>query len=178
MVEPANGFEFLELLGRKNGKKEQKYNDFFRYLEYKARQKKVPVCGYFELTPRDSAQESLPIDTWKCLMHQAWEAGMIRASFSERASRGYAGFEELVHYLHSIGCEVVVAADGNDCTAGGEGLSSFVMDSTGTVTPGRQLDWIRADALREGFKAAWEKVSGEVSIRTAVSKRECVASAI
>ena len=177
MSEPANGFEFLEILRAKNGKQVQEYNDFFRYLDYKARQKKVPVCGHFELTPRDPAQEALPVETWKRLMRQACEAGMIRATFPASESRTYAGIEELVRYLHSIGCEVT-AANANESPTGGEGLSSFAMDGTGTLTPGGELDGIRADALREGFKAAWEKVSGEVSSRTQVPGWESVESAI
>lgn len=178
MSEPANGFEFLDLLRVKNGKQVQKFDDFFRFLDHKARQKRIPVCGHFELTPRDPAQEALPVGTWKLLMHQAWDAGMIRATFPASECRTYAGIEELVRYLHSLGCEVAAAADTKDCITGGEGLSSFEMDWNGTLTPGGNLDGIRADALRDGFKAAWEKVSGEVSERIRVPEQESVAATI
>ena len=45
MGEPANGFDFLELLRQRNGNREPKYKDYSVYLDFKARQKKIPLYG-------------------------------------------------------------------------------------------------------------------------------------
>ena len=128
MREPLNAFEFIEELRKQSGKKENSFRTLARYLDDKAREKGVPVHGQFELTPLcnfsckmcyvhlDAAQLSgrkvLPVETWKDLMHQAWEAGMLRASLTGGECLAYPGFDELFLYLHSLGCEVSVLTNG------------------------------------------------------------------
>ena len=128
MSEPANGFEFLELLRQRTGNRPQKYQDYSSFLDYKARQKKIPLWGQFELTPQCNlnckmcyvhlnpdqltGQSVLFAETWKDLMRQAWEAGMIRATLSGGECLAYPGFEELFLYLHSLGCEAAVLTNG------------------------------------------------------------------
>ena len=51
MDEPLNGFEFLEQLRKKNGKRFQRSKDFSHFLDARAREKGVPINVQFELTP-------------------------------------------------------------------------------------------------------------------------------
>lgn len=125
---PKDGFEFLEELRKRNGKDIREHRRIFKFLDAKARVKGIPLHGQFELTPMcnfdckmcyvhlDSeqlrGQEILSTDSWKKLMHQAWEAGMIRASLTGGECLTYPGFDELFLYLHSLGCEVSILTNG------------------------------------------------------------------
>ena len=96
MKEPANALEYLEMLREKNGKQMQRFNEVYRYFSIKAREKGVPVSNQFELTPlcnfsckmcyvhldhgQMHGKQVLPVSTWKKLMHDAWEAGMMLAT--------------------------------------------------------------------------------------------------
>ncbi len=128
MAEPANGFEFLEELRKRNSRKIQRYDDLTRYLSVKARRKGVPVFGQFELTPlcnlsckmcyvhlnpdQMMGQSILPVETWKDLMHQAWEAGMCMANLTGGECLTYPGFDELFLFLQQLGCQVSVLTNG------------------------------------------------------------------
>ena len=128
MAEPSNGFELLEQLRRKNGKQVQNYQSFAYYLEFRAREKGVPIHGQFELTPlcnfscrmcyvhldadQLKGRSVLSVGTWKDLMRQAVDAGMIRATLTGGECLAYPGFEELYLWLHSLGCEVAVLTNG------------------------------------------------------------------
>ena len=128
MAEPTNAFEYLEQLRKQNGKEMQNYTSLSRYLEDKARQKGVPVFGQFELTPlcnfsckmcyvhlnadQLNGRKLLPVDTWKKLMHQAWEGGMMHVTLSGGECLTYPGFDEIYLYLHSLGCDVTVLTNG------------------------------------------------------------------
>lgn len=128
MKEPANAFELLDILRERNGKEIQRFSNFTRYLGLKAREKGIPVSNQFELTPlcnfsckmcyvhlnadQLKGQKILSVDTWKNLMHQAWEAGMILATLTGGECLAYPGFEELFLYLHSLGCQVSVLTNG------------------------------------------------------------------
>lgn len=125
---PVNGMFFLEKLRDGNGKEKQLFQDFSRFLNIKAREKGVPVSGQFELTPlcnldcrmcyvhlnqeQLSDHQILSVETWKDLMHQAWEAGMIKAVLTGGECLSYCGFDELFLFLHSLGCEVSVLTNG------------------------------------------------------------------
>ena len=128
MEEPMNGFDLLERLQKQNGKATQRFDSLTRYLSFKAREKGIPFSGQFELTPLcnfdckmcyvhlDSNQlrdyAVLPADTWKKIMYQAWEAGMMEVTLTGGECFTYPGFEELFLYLHSLGCEVAVLTNG------------------------------------------------------------------
>lgn len=128
MDKPQNGLEFLEALRKKNGKQVQNYRSFSRYLDEKAREKGVPIRGQFELTPlcnfsckmcyvhldtnQLSGRKVLPLEIWKDLMHQAWEAGMMHVTLTGGECLIYPGFDELFLYLHSLGCDVSVFTNG------------------------------------------------------------------
>ena len=128
MEEPLNGFEYLEELRKRNGKQTQRYMDLARHLDFKAREKRVPISGQFELTPfcnfnckmcyvhlnpnQLNGKSVLSVETWKNLMHQAWEAGLMHASLTGGECLTYPGFDELFLYLHSLGCEVYILSNG------------------------------------------------------------------
>ena len=216
MSEPANGFEFLDLFRQKNGDRAPKYSDFLRYLENKARQKKVPVAGQFELASPDG-ESGLPAGTWKDLMRQAWEAGMIHATLTGADRLAGPVFEELFLYLHSLGCQVSVVMDGASldeerirffmehmpsiiqvtgsvrneiCGAIDAGLPIRIQGVDGMEGDSEQisfiLDWngtmkacgseATADVLRDGFPAAWEKISREGDSRTEARCESCVSA--
>lgn len=128
MTEPKNGFEILAELRERNGRQYQNFKALTRYLDEKARDKGVPVFGQFELTPlcnfncrmcyvhlnaeQLKGQAILPVDTWKDLMHQAWEAGMIHSTLTGGECLAYPGFDELYLYLHELGCEIGILTNG------------------------------------------------------------------
>ena len=128
MTEPANGFEFLEELRKRNGMQVQTYRSMSRYLDIKARNKGVPICGQFELTPlcnfsckmcyvhlnasQLAGQRIMSVAEWKDLMHQAWEAGMIHVTLTGGECLAYPGFDDLFLYLHDLGCDVSLLTNG------------------------------------------------------------------
>ena len=128
MTEPANGFEFLEELRQRNGKQTQTYRSMSRYLDIKAREKGVPICGQFELTPlcnfsckmcyvhlnadQLAGQHIMTVVEWKDMMHQAWEEGMVHVTLTGGECLAYPGFDDLFLYLHDLGCDVSVLTNG------------------------------------------------------------------
>ena len=123
-----SGFEFLNRLKQQNVKQDQRYDRLKKYLEFKARGKGLPIAGKFELTPlcnfsckmcyvhldaeQLKGQSVLPVETWKDLMYQAWEAGMQYVTLTGGECLAYPGFEELYLYLHSLGCEIAILTNG------------------------------------------------------------------
>ena len=57
-------------------------------------------------------QPLLTVEQWKDIIHQAWEAGMIRATLTGGECLTYPGFKEIYLYLRSLGCEVSVLTNG------------------------------------------------------------------
>lgn len=128
MDEPKSAIDFLDDYRKKGGDRVREYRAFQRFLELKAREKAIPVSGQFELTPlcnfdckmcyvhldadQLKGQAVLPVETWKKLIHEAWQAGMMFATLTGGECLAYPGFEELYLYLHSLGCEVTVLTNG------------------------------------------------------------------
>lgn len=128
MYQSENWFKHLVQIREKTGKQKGSYQGVMEYVGLKAREKGIPVGGKFELTPlcnfgckmcyvhldteQLKGQAILTVDTWKDLMHQAWEAGMLAATLTGGECLAYPGFEELFLYLHSLGCEVSVLTNG------------------------------------------------------------------
>ncbi len=128
MSETMTGQEFLMKLKEQSAEKKADFADFSDFIEKKARIKGVPVRGQFELTPlcnfscrmcyvhlsgsQLGTRTVLKPEQWKDLMHQAWEAGMIRATLTGGECLAYPGFEELYLYLHSLGCEIMILTNG------------------------------------------------------------------
>lgn len=128
MGEPADALEWLKAYRKKGGDPVRAYHEMTQFWEFKARDKGVPVSGLFELTPlcnfnckmcyvhldadQMKGQKVLPVETWKRLMREAWQAGLMFASLSGGECLAYPGFEELYLYLHSLGVEVSVLTNG------------------------------------------------------------------
>ena len=128
MKEPENVFEALNMLRKQNGKPVQNFRSISGYLGLKAREKGVPVNNQFELTPlcnfdckmcyvhlnpeQMKGHSLLPVSTWKELMYQSWQEGMISATLSGGECLTYPGFDDLFLYLHSLGCEVNILTNG------------------------------------------------------------------
>ena len=128
MEGPANAFELLDKLRETTGRQRQRFNEIANFIGYKARERGVPVSGQFELTPlcnfsckmcyvhlnadQLKGQPVLPAETWKDLIRQAWEAGMLEATLTGGECLAYPGFEEIFLYLHSLGCEVAILTNG------------------------------------------------------------------
>ena len=128
MSEPNNGFEFLDQLRKQNGRDVQRFKELSRYLDFKAREKRIPLHAQIELTPlcnfsckmcyvhlnpeQMNGRPVLSVDEWKDLIHQAWEIGMIHTTLTGGECLTYPGFEEIFLYLHSLGCDVAVMTNG------------------------------------------------------------------
>ena len=123
-MQKPNALQYLKELREENGKRIWSYKSFARYLDSRAREKGVPLTGQFELTPlcnfscrmcyvhlnadQLDGREILPVETWKDLMRQAWEAGMIHVTLSGGECLAYPGFDELYLYLQDLGCDITV----------------------------------------------------------------------
>ena len=128
MAEPRNGYEFLKQLAERKDEEKNPHQEFYAYLDSKARKKGIPLHGQFELTPlcnfdcrmcyvhltKAQMQERslLTVGDWKDLIHQAWKAGMIDATLTGGECLTYPGFREIYLYLRSLGCEVSVMTNG------------------------------------------------------------------
>ena len=128
MQEPSDVLRYLEEIRKENGKRIWSFRSLTRYLNAKAKARGVPVCGQFELTPlcnfsckmcyvhlnpdqlRGRALTS--VESWKSLMHQAWEAGMLYATLSGGECLTYPGFDELYLYLQNLGISVSILTNG------------------------------------------------------------------
>ena len=120
--------EFLEMLRKGKGRQTQSIRTLSSFLDAKARDKGVPVTGQFELTPlcnlsckmcyvhleanQLAGQKLLTVETWKDIMHQAWEAGMMHVTLTGGECLTYPGFDELFVYLQSLGCDVSILTNG------------------------------------------------------------------
>ncbi len=128
MADPAKGHEFLVRLKEQGDKRHRSFDTLFDFLDRKAREKGIPLNGQFELTPlcnfdcrmcythlTKEQMKGIPLlttDQWKQLMHDAWEAGMMRVNLTGGECLSYPGFRELYLYLHSLGCEIRVLTNG------------------------------------------------------------------
>ncbi|MBR3019136.1 MAG: radical SAM protein [Clostridia bacterium] len=124
MDESNSSLKWLEDYRKKGGDPVQEYHELTQFWEFKARDKGVPVSGLFELTPlcnfsckmcyvhmdanQLKDQKILPTETWKRLMREAFQAGMMFASLSGGECLAYPGFDELYFYLRSLGVEINV----------------------------------------------------------------------
>lgn len=123
-MQKPNALQFLKELREENGRRIWSYDSFARYLDDKARAQGIPLTGQFELTPlcnfscrmcyvhlnadQLAGRSVLPVETWKDLMHQAWEAGMLHVTLSGGECLAYPGFDELYLYLQDLGCDITV----------------------------------------------------------------------
>ena len=106
----------------------RRYEAVRKFLNFKARDKGVPVSGSFELTPlcnldckmcyvhlsKAQMKETalLPADEWKKIMQQAIDAGMMYARLTGGECLTYKGFRELYLFLRDKGIETVILTNG------------------------------------------------------------------
>lgn len=125
---PEEGSKMYDQVRNENGELYYSYSRLARHLDMKARERGIPLSGKFELTPlcnfsckmcyvhlnsdQLKNRSVLPVNVWKDLIHQAWEAGMISASVTGGECLTYPDFDELYLYLQSLGCEVTVLTNG------------------------------------------------------------------
>ena len=129
MADIMTGHEFLIRMKERAGTRPQSFDKFYDgYLDYKARIKGTPIFGQLELTPlcnfdckmcyvhlnkeQLQGRSLLTVDEWKKIIHDAWEAGLLRVNLTGGECLIYPGFEELYLYLHSLGCEIRVLTNG------------------------------------------------------------------
>ncbi len=127
MEEPRNGYEFLKQLAERKDEEMNPHQEFYAYLDSKAREKGIPLQGQLELTPlcnfnckmcyvhltKEQMQKSLlTVEEWKDLIHQAWKAGMIQTTLTGGECLTYPGFREIYLYLQGLGCEVSILTNG------------------------------------------------------------------
>ena len=125
---PASLAELLAQLDAQGVTDYRRYSEVRKYLGFKARDKGVPVSGTFELTPlcnldckrcyvhlnREQLRgaELLSTQTWKDLMRQAVDAGMLYATLTGGECLTYPGFRELYLYLREMGVETSILSNG------------------------------------------------------------------
>lgn len=125
---PSSLTALLAYLDDQGIKDHRRYQMVRTYLNFRAREKDVPVSGCFELTPlcnldckmcyvhlqKEQMQDAelLSVDTWKKLMKQAIDAGMMYARLTGGECLTYPGFKELYLYLQEQGVETVILSNG------------------------------------------------------------------
>lgn len=125
---PNSLADLLAQLERENVNGPDRYQSVRRYLNFKARETNTPISGSFELTPlcnldckmcyvhlnRQQMQgaQLLDVDTWKHLMKQAVEAGMMYATLTGGECLTYSGFCELFLFLQELGIETKILSNG------------------------------------------------------------------
>lgn len=128
MQDSSSAVQFLRELREENGKRIWSLKSFNRYLSSKAREMGVPLTGQFELTPlcnfscrmcyvhlnadQLNGRSLLSVETWKDVMRQAKEAGMLHTTLSGGECLTYPGFDELYLYLQDMGCDLSVMTNG------------------------------------------------------------------
>ena len=125
---PNTLIELIRILKEK-GIPESQYKLYMdRFLEFKAREKAIPLHGTFELTPlcnldckmcyvhlsgeQFDSRELMPVATWKKLIKEAYEAGMRKASLTGGECLTYPGFNDVYIYLYELGIVPSVLSNG------------------------------------------------------------------
>lgn len=125
---PGSLRELLAQLNSKGVSDYRRYETMRRFLNFKARDKGVPISGSFELTPLcnldcrmcyvhlQKAQmqgvQLLSVEQWKQIIQQAIDAGMMYARVTGGECLTYPGFRELYLFLRERGIETVILSNG------------------------------------------------------------------
>ncbi|MBP5250410.1 MAG: radical SAM protein, partial [Lachnospiraceae bacterium] len=128
IIGPRDAFEYIDTLKSHGRHRNSGYGKVMGFLEKKARKLNIPMFGQFELTPlcnlnckmcyvhlhpdQMSGASPLPAETWKDLIKQAFDKGMLEATLTGGECLTYPGFEEIFLYLHSLGIPVTVMTNG------------------------------------------------------------------
>ena len=126
--EPNTLRELLAELNAQGITDHRRYEQVRRFLNFKAREKGVPISGCFELTPlcnldckmcyvhlnreQMKGAQLLSVEQWKSIMQQAVDAGMMYARLTGGECLTYPGFKELYLFLRERGVEVTILSNG------------------------------------------------------------------
>ena len=125
---PLNLRALLKQLDEQGVTDHRRYHAVRKFLNFKAREKNIPISGSFELTPlcnldckmcyvhlnreQMHGAQLLTVDQWKAVMREAISAGMMYARLTGGECLTYPGFRELYSFLHSKGVEVSILSNG------------------------------------------------------------------
>ena len=125
---PPSLLSLLSQLDREGVTGVDRYRKVRRYIQFKAREEHIPVCGTFELTPlcnlackmcyvhldkeQMDGQELLPVETWISIIDQAVDAGMLYATVTGGECLTYGGFKEAYLHLRKRGIEISLLTNG------------------------------------------------------------------
>ena len=125
---PGTLRQLLTQLDQQNITDYRRYEIVRKFLNFKARDKAVPISGSFELTPlcnldckmcyvhlnksQMQGAQLLSTDQWKDIMQQAIDAGMMYARVTGGECLTYPGFRELYLFLRDRGIETVILSNG------------------------------------------------------------------
>lgn len=126
--QPKTLRELLKQLDAQGITDHRRYEAVRRFMNFKARDKGIPISGSFELTPlcnldckmcyvhlqkeQMAGASLLTIDQWKSIMQQAIDGGMMYARLTGGECLTYPGFRELYSFLHSKGIETAILSNG------------------------------------------------------------------
>ncbi len=128
IIGPRDAFEYIDTLKKRTRHGNSRYDQVMEFLNAKARRMGIPMFGQFELTPlcnldcrmcyvhlhpyQMNGASLLPVETWKDLIRQAFDKGMLEATLTGGECLTYPGFEELYLYMQSLGLQVTVMTNG------------------------------------------------------------------
>ncbi len=120
--------ELLRQLDEQGITDHRRYERVRTFLNFKARDKNIPISGSFELTPlcnldcrmcyvhlqkeQMRGAQLLTTGQWKDIMQQAIDAGMMYARLTGGECLTYPGFKELYLFLKEKGIEVGILSNG------------------------------------------------------------------
>ena len=126
--QPKTLRELLKQLDEQGVTDHRRYETVRRFLNFKARDKGIPISGSFELTPlcnldckmcyvhlnreQMAGAQLLTVEQWKHIMQQAIDGGMMYARLTGGECLIYPGFRELYSFLHSKGIETAILSNG------------------------------------------------------------------
>ena len=126
--QPKTLRELLKQLDEQGVTDHRRYETVRRFLNFKARDKGIPISGSFELTPlcnldckmcyvhlnreQMAGAQLLTVEQWKHIMQQAIDGGMMYARLTGGECLTYPGFRELYSFLHSKGVETAILSNG------------------------------------------------------------------
>lgn len=127
-IAPTSLRELLSLLNAQGVTDYRRYEAVRKFLNFKARDKAIPISGSFELTPlcnldckmcyvhlQKEQMHGAPLlstETWKDIMQQAIDAGMMYARVTGGECLTYPGFRELYLFLREKGIETAILSNG------------------------------------------------------------------
>lgn len=127
-IAPKTLRELLRQLDEQGITDYRRYDRVRTFLNFKAREKNIPISGSFELTPlcnldckmcyvhlqkeQMNGAQLLTVEQWKSIMQQAIDAGMMYARLTGGECLTYPGFKELYLFLLSKGVEVGILSNG------------------------------------------------------------------